>query len=192
MIKGKKIWKPGNLLYPLPAIMVSCGSEKLGFNIITIAWTGTINTNPPMVYISVRPERYSYDLIKKEMAYTINLVHRPLLKAADFCGVKSGRDLDKFKTMKLTPINGIDIPCPMIGESPLSMECKVTQILELGSHHMFIAEVINSIADERYFNSKTNKFELENADLISYNHGGYFTQGNKAGKFGYSVQKKKK
>ncbi|MBN2730183.1 MAG: flavin reductase family protein [Bacteroidales bacterium] len=191
MIEGKKIWKPGNMLYPLPVVMVTCGSEEDGYNIITIAWTGTINNTPPMVSISVRPERYSYDLIKKHMAFTINLVNQPLLKAADFCGVKSGRDMDKFKTVRLTPIPGVDVPCPIIAESPMSLECKVTQIIELGSHHMFVAEVINSIADDRFFNPRTKKFDLENAGLVSYNHGGYYEQGDKAGKFGYSVQKKK-
>lgn len=192
MIEGKKIWKPGNLLYPLPVVMVSCGSKSDGYNIITIAWTGTICTSPPMLYISVRPERYSYELIKKNMDFTVNLVNDKLVKAADFCGVRSGRKIDKFKTMRLTAIPGVDVGSPLIAESPLSLECKVTKIINLGSHDMFIAEVVNSIADEEFFNSKTSKFELERAGLVSYNHGGYFEQGDKVGKFGYSVEKKNK
>jgi flavin reductase (DIM6/NTAB) family NADH-FMN oxidoreductase RutF len=189
MINSKLIWKPGNMLYPLPVVIVSCGNKEK-HNLITIAWTGTLCTTPPMVYISVRPERYSYDLIKSSMQFTINLVDKDLAFAADFCGVRSGRDIDKFKTMHLTPIDGVAVACPYIAESPLSMECKVTQIQELGSHHMFIAEVQNTIADERFFNKRTAKFEIEQAGLISYNHGGYFEHGELFGHFGYSVKKK--
>lgn len=189
MPSQKLVWKPGNMLYPLPVVMVSCGTTEK-HNIITIAWNGTLATNPPMVYISVRPERYSYSLIRESMQYTINLVNQSLVHAADFCGVRSGRDLDKFKTTKLTPAEGVQVACPYIAESPLSMECRVTQIIELGSHHMFVAEVLNTIADEQYFNKRTSKFEIERAGLVSYNHGGYYGQGDLLGTFGYSVKKK--
>ena len=189
MIHEKHIWKPGNMLYPLPVVMVSCGNADV-HNIITVAWTGTLCTTPPMVYISVRPERHSYTMIKEQMAFTINLIDKKLVKAADYCGVRSGKDIDKFKNMKLTPVAGIQIPCPYIAESPLSMECKVTKIIELGSHNMFMAEVLNTIADEQFFNKRTSKFEIERAGLVSYNHGGYYNSGDLLGTFGFSVKKK--
>ena len=146
MIHEKHIWKPGNMLYPLPVVLVSCGNREK-HNLITIAWTGTLSTNPPMVYISVRPERYSYQLIKDQMEFTLNLVDRSLVYATDFCGVRSGKDIDKFAAMKLTPSPGVEVACPYVAESPLSMECKVKQIIELGSHHMFMAEVLNTDLD---------------------------------------------
>lgn len=177
------------MLYPLPVVLVSCGDSQKS-NIITIAWTGTICTNPPMLYISVRPERFSYQLIKSSKEFTVNLVNSALLKATDFCGVRSGKDIDKFSAMKLIPVQGIEVKCPYIAESPLSMECKVVQIMELGSHHMFIANVLNTIADEGFFNKKTSKFEIERAGLISYNHGGYYRHGELIGTFGFSVKKK--
>lgn len=186
---NKLIWKPGNMLYPLPVVLVSCGNKEV-YNLITIAWTGTVCTNPPMVYISVRPERYSYNLIRSNMEFTLHLVDSSLLFAADFCGVRSGENVDKFKTLKLTPADGHQVACPYIQESALAMECKVVQILELGSHHMFIANALNTIADEKYFNKKTSKFEIEKAGLVSYNHGGYYEHGNLLGTFGYSVKKK--
>jgi len=189
MAHEKLIWKPGNMLYPLPVVLISCGNKEK-HNLITIAWTGTICTTPPMVYISVRPERYSYAMIKESMEFTMHLVDKHLLFASDFCGVRSGKDIDKFAAMKLTPVDGVQVACPYIAESSLAMECKVKQIVELGSHHMFIAEVMNSIADERYFNKRTSKFELENAGLVSYNHGGYYDHGDLLGTFGYSVKKK--
>jgi len=189
MIHEKHIWKPGNMLYPLPVVLVSCGNREK-HNLITIAWTGTLSTNPPMVYISVRPERYSYQLIKDQMEFTLNLVDRSLVYATDFCGVRSGKDIDKFAAMKLTPSPGVEVACPYVAESPLSMECKVKQIIELGSHHMFMAEVLNTIADERFFNKRTSKFEIERAGLVNYNHGGYYDSGDLIGTFGYSVKKK--
>jgi flavin reductase (DIM6/NTAB) family NADH-FMN oxidoreductase RutF len=189
MLHEKQIWKAGNMLYPLPVVMVSCGNKETR-NILTIAWTGTLCTTPPMVYISVRPERHSYPMIRTQMEFTINLVDLNLVQAADFCGVRSGKDIDKFKAMKLTPVDGVHVACPYIAESPLSMECRVTQVLELGSHHMFIANVLNTIADEKYFNKRTSKFEIEQAGLVSYNHGGYFSHGELLGTFGYSVKKK--
>lgn len=189
MANEKLIWKPGNMLYPLPVVLVSCAFEGQQ-NLITIAWTGTMCTTPPMVYISVRPERHSYSLIRGSGEFTINLVDRALLKATDFCGVRSGRDIDKFAHLKLTAAPGIQVACPYVAESPLSMECRVTQVLEPGSHHVFVAEVLNTIADERFFNKKTQKFEIEKVGLVNYNHGGYFEHGDLLGTFGYSVKKK--
>lgn len=186
----KQKWKPGNMIYPLPAVMVSCGDQEKS-NIITVAWTGTICTNPPMTYISIRPERYSYNLIKEKGYYVINLTTKNLLKATDFCGVRSGRDYDKFKMMQLNPVVTSETGCPMIEESPVNIECKVKEIIELGSHHMFISDVINVYVDEKYMD-KNNKFNLNDSDLIAYSHGAYFTLGQQLGTFGYSVAKKKK
>lgn len=186
----KQKWKPGNMIYPLPAVMVSCGDQEKS-NIITVAWTGTICTNPPMTYISIRPERYSYNLIKEKGYYVINLTTKKLLKATDFCGVRSGRDYDKFKMMQLNPVVTSETGCPMIEESPVNIECKVKEIIELGSHHMFISDVINVYVDEKYMD-KNNKFNLNDSDLIAYSHGAYFTLGQQLGTFGYSVAKKKK
>ena len=186
----KQKWKPGNMIYPLPAVMVSCGDQEKS-NIITVAWTGTICTNPPMTYISIRPERYSYNLIKEKGYYVINLSTKNLLKATDFCGVRSGRDYDKFKMMQLNPVVTSETGCPMIEESPVNIECKVKEIIELGSHHMFISDVINVYVDEKYMD-KNNKFNLNDSDLIAYSHGAYFTLGQQLGTFGYSVAKKKK
>ncbi|NLL28531.1 MAG: flavin reductase family protein [Bacteroidales bacterium] len=187
---NKLIWKPGNLLYPLPVVLVSCGNKET-HNLITIAWTGTVCTKPPMLYISVRPERYSYKLIRSNMEFTVHLVDSSLAFAADYCGVCSGENFDKFRALKLTPVDGIQVACPYIQESSLAMECKVVQILELGSHHMFIANVLNTIADEKYFNKKTSKFEIQKAGLISYNNGRYYKHGKFLGTFGYSVKKRK-
>ncbi len=187
---SKQLWKAGNMVYPLPAVMVSCGNMENG-NIITIAWTGTICTNPPMVYISIRPTRYSYELIKESMEFVINLTTQNLAKATDFCGVKSGKDYDKFKENKLTPIKGDFVSAPMIEESPVNIECRVTEIKELGSHHMFIAEVLGVHVDQQYMD-ENGKFHLSDAKPICYSHGTYFGIGNPIGTFGYSVAKKKK
>lgn len=189
MKKEKQEWKPGNMLYPLPVVMVSCGNIQKP-NIITIAWAGTINTTPPMVSISVRPERYSYNLIKESGEFTINLVSDKLMRSADFCGVRSGKDIDKFRHCKLTAETGIKVSSPYIAESPLSLECVIKQIIPLGSHDMFIAEVVNTIADTQYFNPKTQGFEIEKAGLVAYNHGGYYKLEEQLGRFGYSVKKK--
>ncbi len=186
---GKELWKPGNMLYPLPAVMVSCQEGDGSPNIITVAWTGTICTNPAMVYISVRPERYSYDIIKKSREFVINLTTKKLVKAVDYCGVRSGRDVDKFKEMKLTPVPGEYTKAPLIKECPVNIECKVVKIEELGSHHMFIARVVGVHVDTEYMNEK-GKFELNNCDLIAYSHGQYFDLGNELGTFGYSVKRK--
>lgn len=187
---GKVVWKPGTFEYPIPAVMVSCGTMK-NSNIITVAWTGIINTNPAMVYISVRPERYSHDIIEKSGEFVINLTTEKLAFATDWCGVKSGKDLDKFEKMHLTKQKANFVKCPMIEESPVSIECKVKEIKRLGSHDMFIAEVLAINADEKYFDKKGG-FDISKCDLIAYANGGYYTLGRKVGKFGYSVQKKKK
>ncbi len=189
---SKVLWKAGTLVYPVPAVMVSCGNEKDGYNIITIAWTGTVCTNPPMAYISIRPDRFSYDIIKKSGDFVINLTTKDLARATDWCGVKSGRDFDKFKKMGLTPITASKVSSPLIEESPLNIECRVTEIKELGSHHMFLAEVVAVNASEIYLDKITQSFDLERAGLISYIHGKYYGSSAPIGKFGYSIQKKKK
>lgn len=187
---GKVTWKPGTFLYPLPAVMVSCGTMEKS-NIITVAWTGILNTNPAMVYISVRPERYSYDLIKGQGEFVINLTNKNLAKATDWCGVKTGAKVDKFKEMKLHKEKAKYVKCPMIKESPVSVECKVKEIKELGSHHMFIAKVLAINSDEKYINEK-GAFDISKCDLIAYSNGHYYQLGKKIGKFGFSVKKKKK
>lgn len=186
----KQDWKPGTMVYPLPAILVSCGSQKEEYNLITVAWTGTICTNPPMCYISVRPERYSYEILKKNMEFVINLTTEEMAFATDWCGVRSGRDYNKFEEMKLTPGKATVVNAPLIEESPLCIECKVKEIISLGSHDMFIAEVVNVRADERYLNEQTGKFELSESHPLVYLHGAYYGLGKKIGKFGWSVEKK--
>lgn len=185
---GKQTWKAGTFVYPIPAVLVSCGDEKEK-NILTIAWTGTICTDPAMTYISVRKERYSYDIIKRTGEFCINLTNEDLAYATDFCGVKSGKNIDKFKEMKLTPEKASIITAPMIKESPVSIECKVKEIKELGSHDMFVAEVVAINIDEKYMD-KTGRFDMQKCKLIAYSHGEYFKLGEKIGKFGYSVKKK--
>lgn len=186
---SKKLWKPGTFEYPIPAVMVTCGDME-NANIITIAWTGILCTNPAKVYISVRPERYSYNMIKESGEFVINLTTEKLAFATDWCGVKSGRDVDKFKEMKLTKQKANFVKCPMIEESPVSVECKVTEIREMGSHHMFIADVLGINADEKYIDEK-GAFDISKCDLIAYANGGYYPLGEKIGKFGFSVRKKK-
>ena len=187
---SKVLWKPGTFIYPIPAVMVSCGNMEKS-NIITVAWTGIINTNPAMVYISIRPERYSYELIKKQKEFVINLTTKDLVKATDWCGCRSGNKYDKFKEMNLHKEKAKFVDCPMIKESPVSIECKVKEIKELGSHHMFISEVLGINADERFIDEK-GAFNISKCDLISYSNGGYYMQGKKLGKFGFSVQKNNK
>ena len=186
---SKVTWKPGTFLYPIPAVMVSCGTMEKS-NIITVAWTGIINTNPAMVYISVRPTRYSYNLIKNQGEFVINLTTKELARATDWCGVKTGIKVDKFKEMKLHKEKANFVKCPMIKESPVSVECKVKEIKELGSHTMFIAEVLAINSDEKYIDEK-GAFDISKCNLISYANGGYYTMGKKIGKFGFSVRKKK-
>ena len=187
--RKKQEWKPGNMIYPVPAVMVTVADRKGNDNIITVAWTGTVCTNPPMAYISVRPERYSYHMIKETGEFVINLTTRKLAYATDFCGVKSGRDIDKFRELKLTRQKSTKVTPPMIGESPVNIECKVTECKELGSHHMFLAEVVAVHADENYLN-ETGKFQLEKAEPIVYSHGTYFDLKHPLGNFGYSIKKK--
>ncbi len=186
---AKQSWKPGNMLYPVPAVMVSCQRENEKPNIITVAWAGTICTNPAMLSISVRPERYSYNIIKETKEFVVNLVTSDLAYATDYCGVKSGRDVDKFKEMNLHKSISKVVKAPGIEESPVNIECRVVEIKELGSHHMFIAEVVSVNIDDKYMD-KTGKFNLNKAGLVSYSHGEYFELGKKLGKFGYSVAKK--
>ena len=186
---GKQLWKPGNMLYPLPVVMVSLADRDGRPNIITLAWVGTVCTNPPMAYISVRPERFSYHMIKETGEFVINLTTKELAFATDYCGVKSGRDVDKFKEMGLTPIPASEVKAPMIKESPVNIECKVRQILPLGSHDMFLADVVAVHADEKYMDEK-HKFHLEQAEPIIYSHGSYFGCGELLGTFGYSVKKR--
>ena len=187
----KETWKPGNMLYPLPAVMVSAADKKGEPNIITVAWTGTICTNPAMLYISVRPERYSYHMIKETGEFVVNLTTESLARAADWCGVKSGKDVDKWKAMKLTPVKAEKLSyAPMIEESPVNIECRVTEIKELGSHHMFLAEVLAVHVDKKYMKAN-GKFELNDTGLLAYSHGEYFGLGKKKGTFGFSVRKKK-
>ena len=186
---GKQLWKPGNMLYPLPVVMVSLADRDGRPNIITLAWVGTVCTNPPMVSISVRPERYSYPILKETGEFVINLTTKELAFATDYCGVKSVRDVDKFKEMGLTPIPASEVKAPMIKESPVNIECKVRQILPLGSHDMFLADVVAVHADEKYMDEK-QKFHLEQAEPIIYSHGSYFGCGELLGTFGYSVKKR--
>ncbi len=189
-INGKELWKPGNMLYPIPAVMVSCQREGEKPNIITVAWAGNVCSSPAMLSISVRKERYSYDILKETGEFVVNLTNRKLAYATDWCGVRSGKDYDKFKEMHLTPLESRFVSAPGIAESPVNIECKVRNVLELGSHDMFVAEVMGVTVDEKLLDNK-GKFDLRAADLISYSHGEYFTLGEKIGKFGYSVVKKK-
>lgn len=186
---SKQSWKPGNMLYPLPVVMVSCNRKGEKPNIVTVAWTGTICSDPAMVSISVRPERYSHDIIEETGEFVINLVTKDLTYATDYCGVRSGRDVDKFKEMNLTPLPSKMIDAVGIEESPVNIECKVVEVKKLGSHDMFIAEVVNITVDDRYMD-ENNKFNLNDSDLVAYSHGEYFTLGEKIGTFGYSVRKK--
>jgi flavin reductase (DIM6/NTAB) family NADH-FMN oxidoreductase RutF len=185
---SKVMWKPGTFLYPIPAVMVTCGDMKKS-NIITVAWTGILNSDPAMVYISVRPERYSYELIKGNKEFVINLTTKDLLSATDWCGVKSGRDFDKFKEMNLTKEKANFVKCPLIQESPVSVECEVMEIRELGTHNMFVGKVLAIDADDKYID-ENGAFDISRCDLLAYANGGYYELGQKLGKFGYTVQKK--
>ena len=188
---AKEIWKPGNMLYPLPVVMVSMADRNAKANIFTLAWVGTVCTNPPMVSISVRPERYSYPILQDTGEFVINLTTRELVFATDYCGVKSGRDVDKFGELKLTKENASYVKAPMIGESPVNIECRVRQVKPLGSHDLFLADVLAVHADEKYMD-EGHKFHLEKAEPIVYSHGAYLSCGEQLGTFGYSVRKKQK
>ena len=185
---SRQIWKSGTFIYPIPAVMVSCGTMKES-NIITVAWTGILNTNPATVYISVRPTRFSYKIIKEEKEFVINLTTKNLAKATDFCGVRTGEKVDKLKEMNLHKEKAKFVKCPIIRESPVAVECKVIDIKELGSHHMFIAEVLSIDADKKYIDDK-GAFDISKCDLIAYANGHYYSLGKKVGKFGFSVKKK--
>lgn len=188
---GKQIWKPGNMLYPLPAVLVSVADREGNTNLFTVAWTGTVCSDPPMVSISVRPERYSYHMIEETGEFVVNLTTEALAYATDYCGVKSGRDVDKWRKMNLTPVAGEHVRAPMVAESPVNLECKVTQKLELGTHHMFLARVLAVHADERYMD-RDGRFHLNDAKPLVYSHGRYLTVGKEIGSFGYSVKKAEK
>ena len=185
---GKDIWKPGTVIYPVPAVMVSCGTME-NKNIITVAWTGTVNSDPAMTYVSIRPSRHSHQIIKESGEFVINLVTEKLAYACDYCGVKSGRDIDKFSEMKLTAQKGEKVDAPIIYESPVNIECKVKQIIPLGTHDMFLAEVVSVQVSDEYLD-ETGKFHFDKAKPICYSHGAYYGLGKKLGTFGYSVKKK--
>ena len=189
---SKQVWKPGNMLYPLPAVMVSVGNKENEANILTIAWTGTICSDPAMVYISVRPERYSYQMIQETGEFVINLTTQELLKATDYCGVKSGKQVDKWQEMGFTKGQANTLAyAPIIKESPVNIECKVTKVEKLGTHDMFLAEVTAVQVSEKYMNAE-GKFELNDTGLLTYSHGEYLSLGEKLGTFGYSVRKRAK
>lgn len=178
------------MLYPLPAVLVSCAFEGRD-NLLTVAWTGTVCTNPPMLSVSIRPERFSYALIEKSREFTVNLTTLNMARSTDLCGVKSGADIDKWEASGLHRFKGVAVGCPAVEESPLSLECKVRDIIRLGSHHMFIAEIVNVLADERWLDPASGRFCLEKAGLMNYSHGHYYSQGRELGHFGFSVKKKK-
>lgn len=187
----KVSWRPGTMIYPLPAVLVTCGSTPEDWNMLTVAWTGTICSDPAMCYISVRPERYSYPLIKKNMEFTINLTTADMARATDWAGVRSGANYNKWKETGLTPIPGEKVSSPTIEESPLSIECRVKSIVSLGTHDMFIADVLNVRADERFIDPETGKFSLESSGIMAYSHGSYYELGKHLGNFGFSVKKTK-
>lgn len=187
---SKVSWKPGTMIYPLPAVLVSCGASEEEWNMLTVAWTGTICSDPAMCYISIRPERHSYSIIKKRMEFTINITTADMAEATDWCGVRSGKDFNKWDATGLTPIAGEKVASPTIEQSPLSIECRVKSIMNLGSHDMFIAEVLNVRADERYIDPDTGRFSLEKSGIMAYSHGFYYELGELIGKFGFSVKKK--
>ena len=186
----KESWKPGTLIYPLPAVLVSCGATPDEYNLLTVAWTGTVCTDPPMCYVSVRPERHSYGIIRRTGEFVINLTTRGLARAADWCGVRSGRDYDKFREMGLTPGKALKVAAPIVEESPVSIECRVRQVLELGTHDMFLAEVVAVQVDADYIDPATGRFCLERACPIVYSHGEYFALGEALGHSGWSARKK--
>ena len=187
----KQNFKPGTMIYPLPAVLVSCGATPDEYNVLTVSWTGTICSNPPMCYVSIRPERYSYDIIKRTGAFVINLTNRDLEYATDFCGVKSGRECNKFEMAKLTPQKSEFVDAPIILEAPVSIECRVVDVKPLGSHDMFIAEVVNVVVDDSYM-QENDQLDMAAMNLLAYNHGQYFDVSNPRGFFGWSIRKKKK
>lgn len=191
MTMERESWKAGTLIYPLPAVLVSCGETAEEQNLITVAWTGTVCTDPAMCYISVRKERHSHAIISRTGEFVINLTTERLARATDWCGVRSGRDYDKFKEMGLTAAPAKHVAAPLVVESPVNIECRVKQVVELGTHDMFLAEVVGIEVDPQYIDPKTGKFHLEKAGLIAYCHGAYYTLGKQLGTFGYTVRKKR-
>ena len=187
-----QVWKPGTMIYPLPAVLVSCGGDENEYNLFTASWVGTICTDPAMCYVSIRPERFSHGIIKRNGAFVLNLTTERMARAVDWCGVRSGADFDKWKKSGLTPVPAPSVKAPYIKESPLCIECRVKEILPLGSHDMFMANVANVLADESFIDPDTNRFMLERAGLIAYSHGHYYSLGKELGRFGWSVMKKKK
>ena len=187
---GRQTWKAGNMLYPLPAVLVSVADRAGNSNLFTVAWTGTICSDPPMVSISVRPERYSHHMIEETGEFVINLTTEALVYATDYCGVKSGKDVDKWKEMNLTPIAAEHVKAPMVAESPVNLECRVTQKLELGTHDMFLATILAVHVDDKYMD-ESGRFNLNDSKPLVYSHGRYLTAGEEIGSFGYSVKKKK-
>jgi flavin reductase (DIM6/NTAB) family NADH-FMN oxidoreductase RutF len=186
----KQDWKPGTMIYPLPAVMVSCGNEPSEYNILTASWVGTICSNPPMCYISVRPERHSHAILTKYMEFVINLTTEELAYATDWCGVVSGKERRKFEEMGLTPGKSSVVRAPLIEESPLCIECRVKEALSLGSHDMFVSDVVNVRCDDKYIDPDTGAFDLKRARLLTYVHGKYYEIGDLIGHFGWSVKKK--
>lgn len=189
-LENRQEWKPGNMLYPLPVVMVSCADGKGNTNILTVAWAGTVCTNPPMLSISVRPERYSCRMIQETGEFVVNLTTERLVRATDLCGVKSGRDVNKWEAAGLTPVPAKQVKAPLIGESPVNLECRVEQEIVLGSHILFLARVVSVSVDEAWLDEK-GSFHLDWAKPICYSHGKYFQMGKEIGKFGFSVAKKK-
>ena len=188
---GRQIWKPGNMLYPLPAVLISVADKEGRANLFTAAWTGTVCSDPPMVSVSVRPERYSYHMIEETGEFVVNLTTESLAYATDYCGVKSGRDVDKWRELKLTPLRGEHVQAPMVAESPVNLECRVTQKLALGTHHMFLAEVLAVHVNDRYLDG-SGRLHLSDAKPLVYSHGRYFGIGEELGTFGYSVRRRAK
>ena len=186
---GKLTWKGGTMVYPVPAALVTCGEDESVWNMLTIAWTGTVCTNPPMCYISVRPERYSFPIIERCGEFTVNLTTEEIVRAVDLVGVRSGRDIDKWKASGLTSEKGEMVSSPTIKESPLAIECRVKQIMHLGSHAMILADVLCLRPDERYIDKETGKFQLEKSGLIAWSHGHYYSLGKELGHFGFSIRK---
>ena len=185
---AKQSWKPGNMLYPVPAVLVICRDKEGNDNVFTVAWAGTICSDPVMLSISVRKERYSYPMIKESGVFVVNLTNKELVRATDYCGVKSGRDEDKFETAHITKGEAVKINAPIVMESPVNIECQVEQVIPLGSHDMFIAKVVNVSVSEEYIDEK-GAFHLEDTGLVAYSHGRYYELGNELGSFGYSVRK---
>ena len=190
---GEKVaWKAGTMIYPLPAALISCGAAPEEYNVLTAAWVGTICSHPPLCYVSIRPERHSHPIIEKNMAFVINLTTEALARETDWCGVRSGRDYDKFAECGLTPVPSQTVAAPYLKEAPMCIECRVCEVMRLGSHDMFIADVEGILADTAYIDPESGAFDMEKAGLLVYSHGNYYGTGEKIGKFGWSVEKKRK